>query len=849
MASSPGKMSNLPLTGTSIYKTPFTELFLSNPFLLSSFLRFVPWKVFLTLSQTCRAWRSFIEFTSTHPRSDSPQKWIASRNIVLARYVDGFGKVLREAGPENLALREDLGLELCWEDLVLLIISQQTPLHTYPTHALTVLSSGTMPETSRMPRHSRDLLKTAHLARLTLAHSRFVLVLQGIAHSSANPPPQESDILIPLSADTHLADSSYRSHNRASSAGSVRELVFPAPLAPGHTAIQTSRSMTDLNVVDAASSSGKHSAHSRAATDSPSALRKDRPGFKRNSSNPSNKQWNGYPSFPASASTPSISISPTDSISKSNKRFSVASLRGKASRLPPPPVAESRALREYSSSFGWRRGLNDAKGKWEATIPSYRSTSAISKNIFRESAGYSSEVDDDELFSTPRRRFAGSDMGVSGSESSFSEGTSSTTSSSTSASNSTSATSISALDSPPPLSQKEQLSGAEVLAINRGRLRSAATDARGMRPRSIGHSQPLSVLNSDFSPPSSAQSRASTLSPGKPRASTSRRGQLRSIPSAIGLPGVDLGHNNPHALNLATSRIRAPVLRVFVPSSDMTLPYTTDSSDEGGVSRCEDELIRAGLWEHLSVGDVVCNLGYVPPSVSPSQSSSDAVWLIFNGYQLIPFTFGAQDSRGILPVYTTPEPNYPGQEAWALPSWGYYEHLFQQELSLRGSPGGRKAGMEQKMNMNTRILISKIPVSPLQLDVMHQPSLISVAMNIPSPHSPGGIVVVKKWVWTLRVWVGLSSRSNFVSSLTDNGLETEVGPGWEGEWILEGDGTKEGRESLLSCLRRDQQRMDKMEWELVRDRCGKGKVWLRAYVRFFDHGLFIDQHCASPIPE
>ncbi|KAJ3865300.1 hypothetical protein EV359DRAFT_39127 [Lentinula novae-zelandiae] len=715
-------MSKLPLTGTSIYKTPFTELFLSNPFLLSSFLRFVPWKVFLTLSQTCRAWRSFIKFTSTHPKSEPPQKWIASRNIVLARYVDGFGKVLREAGPENLALREDLGLELCWEDLVLLIISQQTPLHTYPTHALTVLSSGVTPETSRMP-HSRDLLKTAHLARLTLAHSRFVLVLQGIAHSSANPPPQESDILISLSADTHLADSSYRSHNRASSAGSVRELVFPAPLAPGHTAIQTSHS--------------------------PSALRKGRPGSKLYTSNPSNKQWNGYPSLPASASTPSISISPTDSTSKPNKRFSVASLRGKASRLPPPPAAESRALREYSSSFGWRRGLNDAKGKWEATIPSYRSTSAISKNIFRESAGYGSEVDDDELFSTPRRRFAGSDMGVSG------------------------------------------------------------------------------ILSSDFSPPSSAQSRASTLSPGKPRASTSRRGQLRSIPSAIGLPGVDLGHNNPHALNLATSRLRAPVLRVFVPSSDTALPHTADSLDEGGVSRCEDELIRAGLWEHLSVGDVVCNLGYVPPSVSPSQSFSDAVWLIFNGYQLIPFTFGAQDSRGILPVYTTSEPNYPGQEAWALPSWGYYEHLFQQELSLRGSPGGRKAGMGQRMNMNTRILISKIPVSLLQLDVMHQPSLISVTTNIPSPHSPGGIVVVKKWVWTLRVWVGLSSRSNFVSSLTDNGVETEVGPGWEGEWVLEGDGTKEGRETLLSCLRRDQQRMDKMEWELVRDRCGKGKVWLR----------------------
>ncbi|KAJ4477169.1 hypothetical protein J3R30DRAFT_3291275, partial [Lentinula aciculospora] len=525
---------------------------------------------------------------------------------------------------------------------IVLVISQQTPLHTYPTHALSILSSSSTPETSTKSRHSRSSLKTAHLARLTVAHSRFVLVLQTIAHSSSYPPPQESDLLVSPSLDPHRVESSYRSHNRASSAGSVRELVFPAPLAPDHRVIQTSQSMTDLNSI---------------------------------TSNPVDKPWTGYPSFSASASTPSISISHIHSIPKSSKRFSMATLLRKSSHMPPPPVVESRALREYSSSFGWRRALHDAKGKWEATIPSHRST------------------------------FVGSDLHISGSESSFSEGTSSTTSSSTSASNSTT--------------------------------------------------------------------------------SASPRERLRSIPSVGGLPGVDLSHNNPHALRLATSRIRAPVLRVFVPSLDMNLTYTTDfmpsSSDEGGVSRCEEELARAGLWEHLSVGDVVCNLGYVPPSISSSTGSSDAIWLIFNGCQLVPYTFGALDSRGILPVYSTSEAND--------------------------------------------------PVSPLHLDVMHQPTLISVPMNIPSPHTPGGMVVVKKWVWTLRVWVGSSSRStNFMSSFTtDNEFEaeTEVGTGWEGEWILEGDGTKEGRDFLLSCLRRDQTRTDMMEWELVRDRCGRSKVWLR----------------------
>ncbi|KAJ3767623.1 hypothetical protein FB446DRAFT_651810 [Lentinula raphanica] len=675
MTSTHARLSKRPLTATTSYKAPLTEIFLQNPSLLSSLLRFVPWRTFLALSQTCRTWRNFFDIASAHSEIELKRK-INARNVVLTRYVDGFGKVLREAGPENLAFREHFGLELCWEDLVLIILSQQTPLHTYPTHALSILTKASSPATSKS-HHTRAHLKTAHLARLTLAHSRLVLILQAIAHSSSNLPPQESDLLV--SSPTEIAES-YRSHNRASSAGSVRELVFPAPLAHDHNAIQSSRSMTDLCVEPL-----KHSDHSRAATESPSTLSKKHPGSIANAS-----------------------------ISKSSKRFSMASFLGKSSRLPPPPVGEPRALREYSSNFGWRRGLNDAKGRWEAAVasPSYRST--------------------------------------------------------------------------------------------------------------IGRSRPPSAWFGDVSPPSSAPSRASTLSPGNAGTSANRRARLRSIPSASGIPGVDLSYNNPHALHLAASRIRAPVLRVFIPSSDMSLSGFTDfmpsSRNGSGVSRCEEELFQAGLWEHLSVGDVVCNFGYVPPS---SSGSSDAVWLIFNGCQLVPFTFGAQDSRGILPIYSTLEENNPGQEAWMLPSWGYYEHILQQQLSFQRSLGGRKAGT----NMNIRILISKIPVSPLHLDVMYQPTLLSIPRNIPSPHTPGGMVVVKKWVWIVRVWVGVSSPTKLFTA--EDETELEVGIGWEGEWTLEGDGTKEGREVLLSCLRQDQKRVDLMEWELVRDRCGKGKVWLR----------------------
>lgn len=250
----------------------------------------------------------------------------------------------------------------------------------------------------------------------------------------------------------------------------------------------------------------------------------------------------------------------------------------------------------------------------------------------------------------------------------------------------------------------------------------------------------------------------------------------------------------------------------------MNLSSDTDTEDISGVSMCEEELLKANLWDHLSVGDVVCNLGYVPPSTSPSHG---AVWLVYNGYRLVPFAPGAKDGKDVLPVYTTPGGTEgEGQEAWALPSWAYYEHLLQQDTGVRPGPAGQKPH-----GVNMRILLSKIPLSPLHLHV-HEPMLISVPTRVPSPHTPGGIVVVKKWVWTVRVLVG-SSLNLSSSIVVGSEYATEVGPGWEGEWVLEVDGTKEGKEMLLACLRQEQEKMDLMEWELVRERCGRGKVCLR----------------------
>jgi len=63
-----------------------------------------------------------------------------------------------------------------------------------------------------------------------------------------------------------------------------------------------------------------------------------------------------------------------------------------------------------------------------------------------------------------------------------------------------------------------------------------------------------------------------------------------------------------HALRSSLSRLRAPILRVFVPTHSLT---------PDALEACERQLQDAGAWEHMSVGDVVCNFGYVPTMEPP----------------------------------------------------------------------------------------------------------------------------------------------------------------------------------------------------------------------------------------
>lgn len=248
---------------------------------------------------------------------------------------------------------------------------------------------------------------------------------------------------------------------------------------------------------------------------------------------------------------------------------------------------------------------------------------------------------------------------------------------------------------------------------------------------------------------------------------------------------------SPHDLFLATSRTRAPVLRTFVPCTVL---------DDDAVAACEEQLEDAGLWEHLSVGDVVCNFGYVPPV--PENAGRDAEpqqeWLLFDGAGLA--------------LYAPPAPP-PLEDPLSLPSPFYYAHILppwsnpHYVLSLPALPRGVRPDPPARAQR-------EFTDPHVQLTLTHVPA------RVRSPHSPQGYAVVRKFVWIARL--------PYVGPGTDAGAG--LGRGWQGEWMIEGEGTKEGRQCLLDALRDglDGSGLTRRgKWEVIRDKSGNGRLWMK----------------------
>ncbi|KAB5593992.1 hypothetical protein CTheo_2593 [Ceratobasidium theobromae] len=317
--------------------------------------------------------------------------------------------------------------------------------------------------------------------------------------------------------------------------------------------------------------------------------------------------------------------------------------------------------------------------------------------------------------------------------------------------------------------------------------------ALSIRSRSTPPHEP-DVL--DMKPPRPWVRRHSSL-PGTPASCS--RGSL-SVVSERPLP------SGPHDLLYATVPGRAPILRVFVP---------TDVLSQESIRACEALLLRAGLWDCMKPGDVVCNLGYVPRVSSPTSVDQfgrlasaptdvrQTEWLIFTGSALVP--------------YSPPAPPPPDVDVLSIPGPAYYSHIYTPApclLKLPALPSQPQHGPAVGGLVYALSIPKRATEPQLRLD--------STVTLVPSAR---GIVRVWRPVWIASFRVEKPQRP---PTRTFKGKErTRDNPGiadeWTGEWVLEGMGTREGEHLLRAAIDDGQLRF----WEWVKERSGPGRICLR----------------------
>ena len=91
------------------------------------------------------------------------------------------------------------------------------------------------------------------------------------------------------------------------------------------------------------------------------------------------------------------------------------------------------------------------------------------------------------------------------------------------------------------------------------------------------------------------------------------------------------------------------------------------------------------------------------------------------------------------------------------------------------------------------------------------------------------MVRVKTYAWLATLEARLDAK------LVEEGWM--MNEGWAGEWVLQGEGTREGRAALQDMLRGERgTRRQEREFEIVLDKSGSGRLWLRyVVVRFLTY--------------
>lgn len=230
-----------------------------------------------------------------------------------------------------------------------------------------------------------------------------------------------------------------------------------------------------------------------------------------------------------------------------------------------------------------------------------------------------------------------------------------------------------------------------------------------------------------------------------------------------------------HSLSLAFRQSRAPIFRVFVPCSQITPRI---------LQECMKQLHAASLVPHLRAGDLVCNLGYVPDTSDDASNGGAAEgesgdcrgWMVSDGVGLHPLS-----TKHAIPVR---DPTF------VLTSPHYYSHVL-------------LAGENPRFCMAIPLLPE--PRSPPVWNLLRVTSSVAASTK----KSAGGAESPKKHKVVRFIWV----------------VRVECAR-WGQEWFIEVEGTKEGREYLEHVLMQTRNGIEH-EWELVREKTGKGTVYIR----------------------
>ncbi len=805
---------------------------LHNPSVLASFVAQLDWLDLYPLLCSCKGLYDIFR--------DLPL-----RDVVLSRFIQGYGFCLRH---RDMLLYQDVPITAYDLDLLrtvlfflvviiliyFLVISQCAPLNSYPTHALRVLSVF-------YPSIEDDLI-TAKLVALTQAHSRFVLLFQSLVHSSLNSipidPPEDLSLF-----------------NKARSKFSpVRELTFPAPLAyvtqpPPQPAPKDrplpptpSQRRSSFSLLAGPPINGRIRSMHKHSRSHPASLSEPPPANRLQHKRPYSYTSVGMTNLLATHQQIESTNSTTtiDEPQQVNECLPIRRLSlwvKNQTSPPPPPPEEPKALKMYSNN--WRRSTSirvkppqGRHGHGHSLSMSDTYTGTIFDSRLADESDYG------EL-ERPRRHFAYEHHRRSHSNNSGIDY------------NNSSESSISAVS------------------------RSSWNNNNGNRPGTDSPSGSLASNNS--SPP------LSTLGRYANHQQIGFLGGGYAYPNGNGInitntiytsppPFIVGGYRTPpppssttssiHDLLLATSRNRAPILRVYIPTHHLSPP---------SIEACERQLQESGLWEHLSTGDVVCNFGFIPgegaeerdgdkdedregrggggvvrraslvyplpisynntaaapSSPNPNNNNNNSnnsneferkKWLIFDGHTLVPYT---------------PPDLLPLSEPLHLPTPFYYHHIMpafsNPQFIISRLPPVLRSGKSSSPSSPTSPTHQQHafpsfdpPFSPAIIPLASTPTptltLLPTTSQMPSPHSPSGLALVHRYAWTARV---VRTR------LPDEG---EVGEGWFGEWIIECEGTKEGRRMLMDALKGKM--MGKRVCEVVRERSGGGRLWFRCVFCF-----------------